>query len=51
MEEADVGVSGAALRGLNLEFPSTEIRNDGAVIRGAGPTGPFSFLWIWTPFL
>lgn len=44
MIKAAVGVSGRALRGLSLEFPSIEIRNGGVVIRVAGPTDPFSFL-------
>ena len=44
VEKSEVGVSGRALRCLNLQFPSIEIRNDGAIIRVTGPTGPFSFL-------
>lgn len=44
VEEAAVGVSGRALRYLNLQFPGMEMRNDGAIIRVTGPTGPFSFL-------
>lgn len=45
MERAALWISGRALRGLNLGFASIEIRNGPAIIRVAGPTGPFSFLY------